>query len=540
MLVYANAFELRPTNGPTDIIYKLANWASKKTGTTLIPSALANGVARYEAPNRTTVSAEATTVETDDVREWSYPFMWSMTLSHPDERTRGRTWTVEYGLHHDSPDECVKFSIVLRTDETSAAVDAPVVVTRPTIVEDLMKQCNPGPSTPGVRLKSLSLGDAAQGYLREVERTDRRHPLVVVSHRDAARPDTAERIRAVVMGLADVVEIPASVDTFTLQTEIGRDYIAFGGAIRIIHVLPLRASDKRVWSKMFRPEEVETMARQDGGVPSAILKAITAMTNSRMQEKHVNTNLVRGRRIALQMQTLRAQLHRNDHQSSPEEIDLLVQLAADQERASEARLQEERRAREEATDERDEFQAKADALEYQLVELRQKNKKTQTYDEYQQNGIDKLASTLNDDRPKLYDVLCLVSAIYSNEIVVLSSAYKSAMESDQGAFREGKKALLLLQKLGYSYASALRDGKTEQDAIANFGKNEIALNEGNELSPQGRIARTFQHSNEKILMERHLKHGAKDSVAETLRIHFAWHPADRKVIIGHCGRHLDR
>ncbi|WP_282454615.1 hypothetical protein [Burkholderia gladioli] len=40
-------------------------------------------------------------------------------------------------------------------------------------------------------------------------------------------------------------------------------------------------------------------------------------------------------------------------------------------------------------------------------------------------------------------------------------------------------------------------------------------------------------------MEKHLKIGIKDSVAETLRVHFEWVGADNVVVIGHCGKHLD-
>ncbi|WP_279611117.1 hypothetical protein [Burkholderia gladioli] len=40
-------------------------------------------------------------------------------------------------------------------------------------------------------------------------------------------------------------------------------------------------------------------------------------------------------------------------------------------------------------------------------------------------------------------------------------------------------------------------------------------------------------------MEKHLKHGVKDSAAETLRVHFEWIASEQKIIIGHCGKHLD-
>jgi hypothetical protein len=59
------------------------------------------------------------------------------------------------------------------------------------------------------------------------------------------------------------------------------------------------------------------------------------------------------------------------------------------------------------------------------------------------------------------------------------------------------------------------------------------------LSDKGKRRRTFNHRGRAILMARHLKHGVKESPAETLRIHFEWLADDKKITIGHCGKHLD-
>lgn len=40
-------------------------------------------------------------------------------------------------------------------------------------------------------------------------------------------------------------------------------------------------------------------------------------------------------------------------------------------------------------------------------------------------------------------------------------------------------------------------------------------------------------------MEKHLKHGVKGSLAEILRVHFEWIASEKKIVIGHCGKHLD-
>lgn len=540
MLIYANAFDLSPANGPTDVIFKVASWASNKTNTTILARELARGVGRYDAANRATLSSEATTTDNDGNREWSYPFSWSMTLTHPDAEIKGRSWTVEYGLNQWSPSSKVQFTIVLRMEESSAAVAAPVVVTRPTIVRELIQDCSPGVSTPGLKVKILTAGEAAAAYLQEVERNSRRHPLLVISDLGSSNYGEVERIRDFLMGLADVVVIPATENTYELQNEVGRDYIAFGGAMRLIYPLPMRAGGERAWSKVFLPEEVDAMFGEAGGIASAVLKRMTAVTNTRMQQQHITANWVRGRRIALQMKALRVALQSGDHRASSEELEQLFQLASDQAKESSETAELEKIARLEAIEERDKMQAKAAALESQLHELRQKNSATQVFSSNQLTGIKKAAATLNESRPKLFDVLCFIAAIFPSELEVLEAAYESAKESDRGGFSLGRDALSLLLRLGYVYATGLRSGQTEQLAGKSFGKNELAWNEGNELSVAGRSARTFEYAGERIFMERHLKAGAKDSVAETLRIHFAWNAPNRKVVIGHCGKHLNR
>jgi hypothetical protein len=40
-------------------------------------------------------------------------------------------------------------------------------------------------------------------------------------------------------------------------------------------------------------------------------------------------------------------------------------------------------------------------------------------------------------------------------------------------------------------------------------------------------------------MWRHLKLGNKDSVNESLRVHFEWFASEKKIVIGHCEPHLD-
>lgn len=133
----------------------------------------------------------------------------------------------------------------------------------------------------------------------------------------------------------------------------------------------------------------------------------------------------------------------------------------------------------------------------------------------------------------------LIATLYSDRIVFLETAKGSAKESDRGGFRQGAKAFELLQKLATEYWQQLADGKSDQQAKAVFGQNAYAANEASALSNDGKRRRTFNYRGRKFLMEKHLKHGVKDSLAETLRVHFEWLAHEKKIIVGHCGKHLD-
>jgi len=39
-------------------------------------------------------------------------------------------------------------------------------------------------------------------------------------------------------------------------------------------------------------------------------------------------------------------------------------------------------------------------------------------------------------------------------------------------------------------------------------------------------------------MLKHLKIGTKDSLSETLRVHFEWIAKEGCIVVGHCGGHL--
>lgn len=137
------------------------------------------------------------------------------------------------------------------------------------------------------------------------------------------------------------------------------------------------------------------------------------------------------------------------------------------------------------------------------------------------------------------EVLFIITKLFPNRIEVLESAWKSADASEM--FKEKKKVFDLLWKLVTEYWSALVNGKSDSDARNVFGNAAYSAKESErvENNKRARQLRTFKYKGQDIEMMKHLKIGIKPSTSETIRIHFEWDSKDKRIIIGHCGPHLD-
>lgn len=99
----------------------------------------------------------------------------------------------------------------------------------------------------------------------------------------------------------------------------------------------------------------------------------------------------------------------------------------------------------------------------------------------------------------------------------------------------------MLWKLAFDYWNKLAGGFGDNEARSVFGKNEYSAKESETVlnNQRARELRTFDYDGQQLLMEKHLKFGVKDSAFETMRIHFEWDNENKKIVIGHCGPHLD-
>jgi dsDNA-binding SOS-regulon protein len=135
----------------------------------------------------------------------------------------------------------------------------------------------------------------------------------------------------------------------------------------------------------------------------------------------------------------------------------------------------------------------------------------------------------------LSTVLQIVAVTFPHRITVLDSSFESARQSESFLYVE--QAFDLLWRLATSYWDEIQT-KGDVEARKQFGKSYSAK-EKSTLSKSGEDRRTFVYASKPLRMDKHLKIGTADNQADTLRIHFEWVAEEKRIVIGHCGKHLD-
>lgn len=185
-----------------------------------------------------------------------------------------------------------------------------------------------------------------------------------------------------------------------------------------------------------------------------------------------------------------------------------------------------------------EYEAQTASLKAEALEQNLHNLKLERADQLPAELQSAIAGLLLDDlTPEM--ALRLVTSVWPDRVMALETAFRSARESE--AFHQPAEVLALLTRLATSYYDALDGGRGDQEARKVFGQSEFAATESESvMSSKGAVRRrTFLYQGKPVAMFRHLKLGHRDSVSETMRIHFLWDSEARRIVIGHCGPHLN-
>lgn len=441
------------------------------------------------------------------------------------------------GLRQEAIGLPVECTLLLKTDEVSARVTSPIQVTRPKLVEQLIKSCKPIGKTPGLLIKRLD-EDSAAAFLYEIEREARSYPIVLIScTREGMYPVEPERLRSILTGLAEVVVVSAGVDTFAVEEVVGRRHMAFGGAVNVVFPVRRGGNERFCETVLLRPDAIAELLSGGKSLESEVLGAITHRTNLPASWRHISPSRVDQAILHGRVAALLEKAKGSEHADElAEYVELLK--TADQDILSQDAELKQVRADFEAKDE------EVRDLKAEIFNLRQTLSGLQTEDgqgdflEVLEPLREKVLDALNN-KLTLQKVLGVMGTLFPDRLIFLETAYVSAKESDRNGFKLAEKACELLHALATDYWQALAEGKGDQHAKAAFGQHAFAANEAEALSGDGKRLRTFSYRGKDFVMEKHLKHGVKDSKAETLRIHFEWIPSEKKLVVGHCGKHLN-
>ncbi len=528
MLVYCSSLALNPSNGLMSVAECVARWMGQRSKSFVRPEDLLSG-----CEQRLRDGANVVATSTSPASELNFPYLASMVLSHGDADVSGRQWITEIGLRQGDASEPVQCSILLQTNEISARVHAPIQPTRPRLVEALVQNCQPVATTPGLHGKKLNESNAA-AFSLALEHPTRDVPWVVVSPtRENTYIVNPARLRSLLVGLAEIIEIPPGADTFAIQSAIGTKHAAWLGAVNVI--FPARSARSAGWfeTTRFLPDRLIELA-EDGGEPSSeILACVTHRTNLPALWRHTSPSTVAMAKLRKQ---LSAGIQKAQTSENTSEYAELLEFADKELREKEDVVRSLHSDIEDRDDEITRLSAENEALKHSLSGKQSAGAANGAAIAAMSDLRDAALAAFDDDL-SLSQCLLMLDTLCSDRVAVLDTAYKSAEDATE--FKYPKQAFKLLRTLVTTYYSALLAGQPDAEARKVFGKNDYSAKEAESMSEAGRRRRTFTYLGQPFFMEAHLKIGTKDSAAETLRIHFYWLASEKRLIIGHCGAHIN-
>lgn len=534
MLVYAN--HLTVGGDATDqLLFRVVGiWLKEQLGFGLHPEQLKRD-GNVEGRNGSWIEIRVATGDE--------PRFYSWVLKGRDDNVGGRQWVTELGMKTSGVE--AEFSCVVRTDDQSTLITEahPVSASQPRLiryaVRDVLESanCQFEPAVPGLEVKSVGGNyDSYKAFLPNIERSERDHPLVLVSPKDRDQylldPNLLqERL----LGLAQVVRVEREYNSYDMEEVLGRHWSAWDGAANVIHA---PNSTGFIRGKVFRSEEIDEWDGMEGRL-SRILAWVTHNMNIPRLRRRIRADGVTRLAIRQQMaatvsriemlsvEELRSQLRKNE------------EMAREHDEWLETFDQENAQMKEQVAELLASNAEKDDDLRRKRFEIQGlKNQLTEA------GGGQKAASPDLDwlvelacRNPSPIECLNLLESVSGDKCVILESARTSAERS--GQFAQGRRLLDLLRRLVTTYRNILMQ---EGDAKARkcFSNSEFAATESELVvrNPDLKRERTFIYAGQEVEMFAHLKVGVADNTTQTIRVHFYWDASRQKIVIGYCGPHL--
>lgn len=450
---------------------------------------------------------------------------------------------IEHGVGRDAPRDYALYPIAAAPRVVTSLIDREGV-------EVAQRQLR-------LPLTTLQGGDVKGWIDHELLNPDRTVPFVVIS---CAPPQAAlsaldvEKVSKRLRGLAAVVYLATPQATWELTQGLaahgyGDEFRCFNGAAHLYGPTQTLRDDHRTWlaDRLLSAPPEHRVDRLAGYVAGrAAVRGLPPGFFTRIEEH----DRAERRRLAEALATrakstppsetkdVGAYAARLEAECAELRVALKAAVVREQEYAeawnqSEDTLRDATRARDDSEARLEQEQAVSASLREQLG-----RRKTDASSGLPADVVSAIRA-LGEEKHTPEQCLTLISEMYPERIVVLDSAFASAKRAR--GFRFTDKLFPLLCRLGDDYHQALCGGRGDAEAASVFGGAFAAKeSEGTMSNSRAREERTFEYSGRKLLMWPHLKIGAKESVAETIRVHFAWVAEEQKIVIGWCGEHRHR
>lgn len=528
MLVYATRLWFDSTVDLKEPLAVVARWLSRKVGKQLSSTPFLQGVDRGFDGAQHVRSIAAV----DEL-----PRVLSISYSHPDDKVMGRLWVTEIGfrqLAEGAPTEC---SILLTTNEISTRVAGEVQVSRPGLVTELVRRCRLSSETRGVSIHTLD-DEAVDAFRHVVADARRIHSLVVLSpDARAAYLADPQQLSSMLLGLADIVVIPPGSDTFWLARAIGQEYVPYNGAAKLIYPPVRRLNGGVVPTRTLTRADADQLAAKGRKAQEELFSLVVHRSNLPLSWSHISPAVVREVRLKRDLAHRRESAARTGNLEDYSRFLEQYVGELEQERKELSGNLESLEKLVAAQDDRErQLGFEIESLKQRLADAGRAGRREDEASEDRAHVADTVLATV-ERGPDPEQSLRLIEHLFPDRVVILPSAWRAARESQP--FKHRQRLYELLHLLATDYWSSLCAGRPDAEARMTFGASYAATESDRVANHDGaRARRTFEYGGEQVEMLKHLKIGRKDSVAETIRVHFEWFADERRIVIGHCGPHI--
>jgi hypothetical protein len=522
-----------------ELVAEIARWVrSKEPSLELRPSwLLKQGMAR-RPDGRAAVSVDSLEAKKGGIA----PDAWAMRYEHQDTEFAARRWTIDFGIANSF--RSTQFSVVVGNSLRPGYIGKEpghLPVTPPRIVREILTNekwhCISGTARLSFEPIRVEVGKADQ-LIRVIEDPARSCPLVYVS-RNRMTDETmvdANRLAKGIAGAA-IVYVAASreIDDEIEFLLVPREFRAPNGTVRVYapgvnFSAPMQAFRHRFFTRA----QIEELTATE--VESQIARALTRRQGwASVRPSITSVDDIAARRRELR----RSELQSHTDRASQEELRQLFEDDNVRLSAEVVRLQKEKEGAEEHAEE---LEAKVDELHGQLrhIEFESESFRTEAVDAKRQlSAMEGAVVAVRQMRqlPKTTaEVVVLIERMYPGSLVFSDEAKKSAQASDADpavAWECLQATAAVLPELVFNKGES-----AIADQFRNLTGFELTLTEGSQTKKDGKLLKT-----RRVTLDRkewdisaHIKAGKHPG---WLRIHFAIDRDGKRIIIGHCGDHLE-